>query len=79
MEEIPYPEDHVYGHEAEQRTGVPQAVIRKWASRGRIRKYPGDGRPSGHGHLYRTMYALPDIQARAATYRATPQRTPHAA
>jgi hypothetical protein len=79
MEDIPYPDDLVYGHEAEARTGVPQAVIRKWASRGRIRKYSGDGRPSGNGHLHRTMYALPDIQALATTYQATPQRAPHAA
>lgn len=79
MDDIPYPEDLVYGHEASAKTGVPEAVIRKWASRGRITKYPGDGRPSGKGHLYRTMYSLPEIRRRAATYQPTPQRAPRAA
>lgn len=77
--DVPYPEDLVYGHEAAEAVGVPEAVIRKWASRGRIRRYPGDGRPSGNGHSYRTMYALPEIRQAATTYRRTPQRAPRAA
>ena len=76
---IPYKEDLVYGAEAERATGVPIAVIRKWASRGRIAKYPGDGRSFGNGHFQRTMYSLPEIQALAPTYRPTPQRAPRAA
>ncbi|MEU6768530.1 hypothetical protein ABZ916_39230 [Streptomyces sp. NPDC046853] len=74
-----YPDDLVYGHEAEAATGVPQAVIRKWASRGKIRRYEGNGRYSGQGHEYKTMYALPEIRPLADRYRATPQRAPRAA
>lgn len=74
-----YPEDLVYGHEAEQATGVPQTVIRQWAARGKIKRFPGDGRPNGNGHGQRTMYALPEIRLRAETYKATPQRAPRAA
>ncbi|WP_030670643.1 hypothetical protein [Streptomyces rimosus] len=74
-----YPDDLVYAHEAERLTGVPMTVIRKWASRGRIQRFRGDGRPTGLGHAARTMYALPEIRALAATYRPTPQRAPHAA
>ena len=76
---IPYKEDLVYGAEAARATGVPIAVIRQWASRGRITKYPGDGRSFGNGHFQRTMYNLREIQALAATYRPTPQRAPRAA
>ena len=72
-------DDLVFAHEAEARTGVPAQVIRKWASRGRIQKFDGDGRPLGNGHLARTMYALPEIEQLARTYRPTPQRTPRAA
>ncbi|MBX9425441.1 hypothetical protein K4902_24140 [Streptomyces lateritius] len=70
-----YPDDLVYAHEASAATGVPEPVIRKWASRGKISRYKGDPRQySGHGHEYKTMYALPEIQERAARYRPTPQR-----
>jgi len=74
-----YPEDLVYEHEATEATGVPGPTIRQWARRGKIRRYEGDGRYSGQGHEYKTMYALPEIQAHAATYRAMPQRRPKAA
>ncbi|MEU0831283.1 hypothetical protein [Streptomyces sp. NPDC005969] len=75
-----YPDDLVFAHEAEEATGVPKAVIRQWASRGRIQRFHGDARRySGQGHEYKTMYALPEIQQRAATYRPTPQRAPKAA
>lgn len=73
------PADLVYAHEAAEATGVPETVIRKWASRGRIARYAGDGRLSGHGHAYRTMYALPEVLELAVTYRSLPQRAPHAA
>lgn len=70
-----YPDDLVYAHEASAATGVPQAVIRQWASRGKITRYKGDPRQySGQGHEYKTMYALPEIEERAAQYRPTPQR-----
>ena len=75
-----YPEDLVFEHEATAETGVPGPVIRQWARRGRIRKFTG--RPSeysGQGHEYKTMYALPEVQALAATYRPMPQRAPRAA
>lgn len=67
--DTPYPSDLVYGHEASADTGVPEQVIRQWASRGAIRRYPGDGRLSGDGHSYRTMYALPEVRDRATMYR----------
>lgn len=73
---IPYPEDLVYGDRAERETGVPIAVIRQWASRGRIQRYPGDGRSFGKGHFQRTMYSLPEIRALAHTYRANPDKAP---
>lgn len=61
--------DLVYEDQATEATGIPGAVIRKWASRGQIRRYGGNGKYSGLGHEYKTMYALPEIQERAATYR----------
>lgn len=75
-----YPDDLVYAHEASAATGVPEPVIRKWASRGKIQRFKGDPRQySGQGHEYKTMYALPEVRERARTYRATPQRAPRAA
>jgi hypothetical protein len=64
-----YEHDLVYEHEAVAATGVPGKVIRQWASRGRIMRFKGDGRYSGQGHEYKTMYALPEILERAKTYR----------
>ncbi|MER5843184.1 hypothetical protein ABT099_23390 [Streptomyces prasinus] len=75
-----FPEDLVFEHEAVAATGVPGTVIRQWARRGKIRRFKG--RPSeysGQGHEYKTMYALPEVEARAATYRPMPQRAPRAA
>ncbi|WP_261992694.1 hypothetical protein [Streptomyces sp. adm13(2018)] len=70
-----YPKDLVYAHEAAAATGVPEPVIRKWASRGKVARYKGDPRHySGQGHEYKTMYALPEIEALAAGYKRTPQR-----
>ncbi len=74
-----YPDDLVYENEAVKATGVPGTVIRQWARRGKIRRFQGDGQLSGQGHEYKTMYALPEIQQRAATYRPTPQRRPKVA
>ena len=74
-----YPEDLVFEHEATEATGVPGTVIRQWARRGKIRRFQGDGHPTGNGHEYKTMYALPEIEARARTYRPMPQRAPKAA
>lgn len=74
-----YPEDLVFEHQATEATGVPGPVIRQWARRGKIRRYEGDGQYSGQGHEYKTMYALPEIEARAATYQPMPQRAPKAA
>jgi hypothetical protein len=75
-----YPEDLVFEHEATAATGIPGPVIRQWARRGKVRRF--QGRPSeysGQGHEYKTLYALPDVQARAAAYRPMPQRAPKAA
>lgn len=66
--------DLVYEHEATQATGIPGTVIRQWASRGKIRRYDGNGRYSGLGHEYKTMYALPEIRERAARYKPRIQR-----
>ncbi|MFJ2961187.1 hypothetical protein ACIPIC_02620 [Streptomyces collinus] len=74
-----YPADLVYEHEATEATGVPGPVIRQWARREKIRKFPGNGRLTGQGHEYKTMYALPEIEERAKTYRPMPQRAPKAA
>ena len=74
-----YPDDLVYEHEAVAATGVPGQVIRQWARRGRIQRFQGNGQLTGQGHEYKTMYALPEIQQRAATYRPMPQRAPKAA
>ncbi|MFF4746806.1 hypothetical protein [Streptomyces sp. NPDC001268] len=74
-----YPDDLVFEHEATAATGVPGPTIRQWARRGKIRRYEGNGRYSGNGHEYKTMYALPEIEARAAQYKRCPQRRPKAA
>jgi hypothetical protein len=75
-----YPEDLVFEHEAVAATGVPGAVIRQWARRGRIRRFKGRaGEYSGQGHEYKTMYALPEIEECAKTYRPMPQRGRRAA
>lgn len=70
----PYPEELVYGRDAAAAAGVPERMVRSWASRGRVRSFRGDGRPSGAGHFARTMYVLPDVLAAAADYRPVPQR-----
>ena len=74
-----YPEDLVFEHEATAATGVPGPVIRQWARRGKIQRFSGEGQLTGNGHEYKTMYALPEIQERARTYRPMPQRRPTAA
>ncbi|WP_078628222.1 hypothetical protein [Streptomyces sp. NRRL F-2664] len=75
-----YPNDLVFENEATEATGVPGTVIRQWARRGKIRRFKG--RPSeyaGNGREFKTMYALPEVAAHAATYRPMPQRNPKAA
>lgn len=75
-----YPADLVYEDKATAETGVPGTVIRQWARRGRIRKFPGKpGRYAGNGREYTTMYALPEVQKLAATYKPKPRRAPKAA
>jgi len=74
-----YPDDLVFENEATAATGVPGTVIRQWARRGKIRRFQGNWKLSGDKHEYKTMYALPEIQQRAATYRPMPQRSPKAA
>lgn len=75
-----YPEDLVFEHQATAATGVPGQVIRQWARRGKVRRFEGhQGKYSGQGHEYTTMYALPDVKAHAATYKPMPQRRPTAA
>ena len=67
------PEDLITGPQAEAEYGVPQPVVRQWATRGRINRYPGRWRQHG------TMYSRREIAPLAATYRPTPQRAPRAA
>lgn len=75
-----FPDDFVFENEATEATGVPGPVIRQWARRGKIRRFPGrPGEYSGNSREHTTMYALPEIQQRAATYRPMPQRAPRAA
>jgi hypothetical protein len=74
-----YPDDLVFEHQAVEATGVPGPVIRQWASRGQIHRFPGNGRLTGNGHEYKTMYALPEVRERAARYKPTPQRGQRAA
>ena len=74
-----YPDDLVFEHEAVEATGVPGTVIRQWARRGKIRRFQGNWKLSGDKHEYKTMYALPEIQERARSYRPMPQRARPAA
>ncbi|MFD8949450.1 hypothetical protein ACFV0B_11405 [Streptomyces xanthophaeus] len=75
-----FPDDLVFENEATAKTGVPGAVIRQWARRGKIRRFQGRAREyAGNGREYKTMYALPEIRERAETYRPMPQRNPKAA
>ncbi|NWF25255.1 hypothetical protein HW130_03080 [Streptomyces sp. PKU-EA00015] len=74
-----YTRDLVFEHEAVAATGVPGPTIRQWARRGKIQRFQGNGRYSGQGHEYKTMYALPEIEQLAANYRPMPQRAPKAA
>lgn len=62
--------DLIAGWEAEEEFGVPQQVIRQWATRKKINKFPGHRPADG------TMYARPEVAAMAETYKATPQRAP---
>lgn len=68
------PEGRVFAHEAATATGVTQQVTRQWATRGKIHRFSRKNRLTGNGREYKTMYALPEIQQRASSYRATPQR-----
>lgn len=74
-----YPDDLVFEYQAVADTGVPGTVIRQWARRGKIQRFAGDGRYSGQGHEYKTMYALPEIRERAAAYKPRAPRVPAAA
>jgi hypothetical protein len=75
-----YPEHLVFENEATEATGVPGTVIRQWARRGKIRRFKGRiSEYAGNGREHTTMYALPEIQQRAESYRPMPQRNPKAA
>jgi len=75
-----FPDDLVFESEATEATGVPGTVIRQWARRGKIRRFTGrTSEYAGNGREHTTMYALPEIRERAATYRPMPQRKPKAA
>ncbi|AJC53909.1 hypothetical protein GZL_01309 [Streptomyces sp. 769] len=43
------PEGQVCAHEAAAATGVPQQVIRQWATRGKIRRFSAKNRLTGNG------------------------------
>ena len=65
-----YPEDLMTARQIEDEYGVPGQVLRKWASRWRIARYPGRWRRHG------TMYARQHVQPLAEQYKAVPQRAP---
>lgn len=58
-----YPEDLISGPEAAQIAGVSEAAIRQWATRKKIRRFPGRRRCEG------TLYARPEIEAVAESRR----------
>lgn len=49
--------DLIQAWEAAEIAGVSQDVIRQWAARGKIHRFPGNRRADG------TMYARPEIEA----------------
>ncbi|MER6350651.1 hypothetical protein ABT186_02045 [Streptomyces sp. NPDC001634] len=55
-----YPEDLIPASKAAQIAGVSEAAIRQWATRGKIRRFPGRRRADG------TLYARPEIEALVA-------------
>lgn len=55
-----YPEDLIPAAEAAAIAGVGEPTIRQWATRGKIRRFPGRCRSEG------TLYARPEIEAIAA-------------
>lgn len=59
-----YPTDLITGPEAAILAGVSEATIRQWATRGKIRRFPGRRRCEG------THYARPEVEAVAAEQRA---------
>lgn len=65
-----HPEDLLTAAQIEAEYGVPGAVVRQWASRGRVIRYPGRTRRQG------TMYARQHIEPLARQYRPAPQRAP---
>lgn len=67
------PADLMTAAQIQAEWGVPEATVRKWASRGRIIRYPGRRRSE------RTMYARQHVAPLAAAWRPTPQRAPRAA
>jgi hypothetical protein len=52
-----YPEDLIPASEAARIAEVSEAAIRQWATRGKIRRFPGRRRSEG------TLYARPEIEA----------------
>jgi hypothetical protein len=62
------PEDLITGAEAALLAGVAEATIRQWATRGKIRRFPGRCRREG------TLYARPDVE-----HVATDRDQPHPA
>lgn len=65
-----HPEDLMTADDIEQKWGVPGPVLRQWAARGKIARYPGRWRMHG------TMYARQHVEPLAEQYKAMPQRAP---
>ena len=55
-----YPDDLIPASTAAEIAGVTEAAIRQWATRKKIRRFPGRRRCEG------TLYARPEIEALAA-------------
>lgn len=57
------PEDLITAQQAERDYGIPGYVLRQWATRGRIARYPGRWRSQP------TMYARQHVEQLAPTYK----------
>ncbi len=55
-----YPDDLIPASEAAALAGVSEAAIRQWATRKKIRRFPGRRRAEP------TLYARPEVEAEAA-------------
>lgn len=65
--------DLIPAAQAEAEYGVPQQVLRQWATRGKINRFPGRYRAQA------TWYSRLELDTAAADYTPMPQRAPRRA